>query len=191
MYGIFGTGAVDWIREEELCQEFLVFDTPSIVVFKENANDDGEKYTGEFNWKKISTFASKKMQSFISIVHNDNYESFINRDPQSYKVLVFSDKKSPSALVKTLSKIYNGKLLFGYVRKDEPELLEKFQVTQFPTILVVTDPSTNAVEKFTGEIGLENLKSFFREYAYFKKNIPQKVSELGKMIFRIFSVSLT
>ena len=180
MYGIFNTGAVDCIREEELCQEFLVFDTPSIVVFKENANDDGEKYNGEFKWKKISSFASKKMQSFVSIIHNDNYDSFINRDPQNYKVLIFSDKKSPSALVKTLSKLYNGKLLFGYVRKDEPELMERFQVTQSPTILVITDPTTDAVDKFNGEIGLENLKDFFREYAYFKKNVPQKVAELGK-----------
>jgi hypothetical protein len=44
-YDIFGTGAIDWLAESELCDEFLIFETPIVVVFKEDANHDGDKYT--------------------------------------------------------------------------------------------------------------------------------------------------
>jgi len=183
MYGILGTGAIDCIQEEELCNEFLVFDTPSIMVFTESANDDGEKYDGVFKWNKIANFASKKMQSFLSIVHDDNYDGFIQREPENYKVLVFSDRKNPSALLKHLSKYYNNKLLFGYVRKNEAGLISKFGIQKFPSILVLTEPSENKYETYSGEANLDQLKSFFREYAFIDRSSQNKGQKFGKYIF--------
>ena len=180
MYGIFETGAIDCIEEEELWSEFLVFETPSIVVFTEDASDDGQKYTGEFKKQKISNFASKKMQSFLSIVHNDNYQNFIEREPENYKVLIFSDRKSQSPLLKHLSKIYNDKLLFGFVRKDEKELISRFGIQKFPTIIVLTNQQKDKGDVFEGEISLKNLQNFFREYAYFKKNKKVVGTKLSK-----------
>lgn len=169
MYGIFGTGAIDCIQEEELCQEFLIFETPTVVAFSENSSDDGDKYKGAFKWNKISKFASKKMTSFVSIVNTDNYLSFIQREPESHKILIFSDKKSPNALIKTLSRYFKGKLLFGFVRKEESDLIQKYNIQKFPTILALTDPDTFTADIYSGEPTLENLKTFLREYAYFKK----------------------
>jgi thioredoxin-like negative regulator of GroEL len=41
MFGIIKVGAIDCHAEEELCEEFGVYDTPKIKIFTENANDDG------------------------------------------------------------------------------------------------------------------------------------------------------
>jgi hypothetical protein len=158
----------------------LIFETPIVVVFKEDANHDGDKYKGELKTIKIANFASNRMQSFVSIVHQDNFESFTNRDQDLHKVLIFSDRKNPSSLVKHLSKFYNNKLLFGYVRKEDTELIQKFNVTTFPTILTLTDPSSESYKTFTDEISIKNLKDFFREYAYFKKS-PTVSSTLSKL----------
>jgi hypothetical protein len=73
MYGIIKVGAIDCNEDEELCEEFAVYQYPTIMVFQENYSDEGEKYTGDRNWKSIANFATKLMQSFVSIVSSDNY----------------------------------------------------------------------------------------------------------------------
>ena len=45
-----------------MCEEFGVYDVPTIMAFTENIKDEGEKYKErDFSWKKISNFATKKM----------------------------------------------------------------------------------------------------------------------------------
>lgn len=77
MFGIVKVGAIDCREEEELCEEFMVFNTPKIKIFTEDANDDGEEYNSKMIWKSISGAAASKMQSFVRTVNKDNYESFI------------------------------------------------------------------------------------------------------------------
>ena len=78
MFGIIKVGAIDCRDEEELCEEFAVYEHPVIKVFTEDANDDGEKFNGAKNWKSISTAAAKKMQNFVRSVNKENYNSFID-----------------------------------------------------------------------------------------------------------------
>jgi hypothetical protein len=46
MYGIINVGAIDCLNEEELCEEFGVFEVPQLMIFTESFSEDGEKYTG-------------------------------------------------------------------------------------------------------------------------------------------------
>ena len=74
MYGIIQVAGVDCEEDEDICEEFLVFDHPTIMAFTDNFKDDGEKYTkGDYSWKKMAAFATKKMQSFVSPVNSGNY----------------------------------------------------------------------------------------------------------------------
>jgi len=73
MFGIFQIGAVDCLEDEELCEEFTVFETPTIKIFTEYASDEGEVYKGKKDWKSISAAAANKMQSFVNIVTVENY----------------------------------------------------------------------------------------------------------------------
>lgn len=54
MFGIIKVGAIDCRDEEELCEEFAVYDNPVIKVFTEDANDDGDTFRGKKNWQSIS-----------------------------------------------------------------------------------------------------------------------------------------
>jgi hypothetical protein len=80
------------------------------------------------------------MESFVSIVTEKNYDSFINEDQSKNKVLLFTNKKSTPPLFKALSKEYKGKLLFGQVKSSEEILIEKFKITNYPTLMMLTDP---------------------------------------------------
>ena len=123
MYGIIKVGAVNCEEDEELCEEFAMYNVPSLMIFQESYSDDGEKYTGKMEWKSIANAATAKMQSFVSIVTEENYAtSFITRDPAKYKVLLFTERKTTAPIFKALSKQYKEKLLFGEVRKSEVSL---------------------------------------------------------------------
>jgi hypothetical protein len=61
MFGIFKIAAIDCLEDEELCEEFTVYETPTIKIFTEYASDDGEVYRGKLEWKSISAAAANKM----------------------------------------------------------------------------------------------------------------------------------
>ena len=47
MYGIIKVGAIDCREEEELCEEYSVYDTPVIKIFTESEHDDGDVFNGK------------------------------------------------------------------------------------------------------------------------------------------------
>lgn len=176
MYGIIKVGAVDCQEEEELCEEFAAYQIPTIKVFQEAYSDDGERYTGKNEWKAISNFATQKMQSFVSLVNTENFQQFIDRDPAKYKVLLFTERKTTAPIFKALSKQFKDKLLFGEVRKSsQSELITKFGVTQFPTMLVITDPFTFESEKYADELKIDRLTKFLNQYSYKAASYEKKL----------------
>ena len=70
-------------------------------------------------------------------------------------MLLFTDKKTTPAIFKSLSKKFLDKLVFGEVRHTEAELVAKFKVAEFPTLLVVTDIETLTGDKYSGEIKVD------------------------------------
>lgn len=123
MYGIIKVGAIDCTKEEELCEEFSVFDVPQLMIFTESYSQDGERFTGTMDMNTIANAAAKKMQNFVSIVSEENFQSFCERDHTKHHVLLFTDKKSTPAIMKALSKQYLNKLIMGEVRASEEKLI--------------------------------------------------------------------
>ena len=119
LYGVIKLGAIDCSNDEELCEEFAVYDTPKLMVFQENYSDEGEAYKGDIDEKKLSSFATSRMQNFVSVVNKDNYNAFIDREFSRYHVLIFTERKTTAPLFKALSKTYKERLQFGEVRKSE------------------------------------------------------------------------
>jgi hypothetical protein len=75
----------------------------------------------------------------VSIVTEQNFDSFIQRDSSKHHVLLFTDKKTTPVIMKSLSKKYLNKLLIGEIRTSEAVLVDKFKIVKFPTLLVVSD----------------------------------------------------
>lgn len=82
LYGIVRVAAIDCDEDEEMCEEFTIYDVPKIIAFTENYRDDGEKYTDKYDWKKMSSFVTKKMQDFVSVVTLNNYNDFFEREKE-------------------------------------------------------------------------------------------------------------
>ena len=178
MYGILKVGAVECEDDEELCEEFGVYQVPTLMVYQESYGDDGEKYQGKLDWKSIGNFATYKMQSFVSIVTLDNYEQFVNREPSKYKVLLFTQRKTTAPIFKALSKQYKDKLLFGEVRQSEKALVDKFNVKTLPTLMVITDPYEYTGEVYSGDLKIDQLTKFLNQYSYKTATYEKKLEIL-------------
>jgi hypothetical protein len=81
-------------------------------------------------------------------------------------VLLFTERKTTAPIFKALSKQFKDKLLFGEVRKSEADLIQKFKVMTFPTLLAVTDPFTHEGETYSGELKIDRLTKFLNNYSY-------------------------
>ena len=96
----------------------------------------------------------------MSIVTAETYESFVSRDPSKYKVLLFTERKSTAPIFKALSKQFKDKLVFGEVRKSETDLITKYKVTQFPTLLVISDPHAYEGEAYQKDMKIDLITKF-------------------------------
>jgi len=105
---------------------------------------------------KIMNAAAKKMQSFVNVVTEGNWESFIERDRATkHKILLFTDKKATPTVYKALSKKYLQRLNLGEVKNTEEALVKKFGIDKYPTIIAVTDPENDGFEKYEGEMNID------------------------------------
>lgn len=173
LYGMIKVGAIDCLQEEELCEEFSVYDVPRILIFTENQADDGDKFNGKMDANSIMNAAAKKMQSFVSVVSESNYDSFVERERATkHKILLFTEKKTTPTIYKALSKKYLDKLIFGEVKQSDEALIKQFGITEFPTIMALTDPDNYQGEKYEGEMKIDQLTKFLGNYAY---STPKKV----------------
>jgi protein disulfide-isomerase A6 len=108
------------------------------------------------DWNSLANAATKKMQSFVSIVTDSNHADFIEREPLKHKILLFTDKKTTPAQFKALSKKYLNKLVMGEIRNSEVDLVKKYGVTSFPAVVALTDVDNLAnCDKYTGELKVD------------------------------------
>ena len=99
---------------------------------------------------------AKKMQSFVSVVSESNYSSFVERERATkHKILLFTEKKSTPTIYKALSKKYLDKLVFGEIKQSDEALVKQFGITEFPTIMALTDPENQQGEKYEGEMKID------------------------------------
>jgi len=119
------------------------------------------------------------MESYVSFVNDENYEVFIKENFDKQIVLTFTQKKQTPALLKSLSKDYKGKLVFGEVRDTSKKLIQKYKINKFPTMLVVTDGDIYEGIRYEGEMKKDPIKDFLREFAYTTNKLKRKTSSTG------------
>ncbi len=107
-------------------------------------------------------------------VNSENIESFLaNR--LFNKVLLFTDKTQTPLLYRGLSSFYYDRLLFGEIEKDQIDLLKRFKVKTFPTLLMYVTQEDDIeldeprVVQYKDMIAGRNIVVFVNEYALKQK----------------------
>lgn len=100
--------------------------------------------------------------------------------------MIFTDRKTTAPLFKSLSKTYKDKLTFGEVKKSETELYEKYNITETPALVAITDPTNFKADKFENlaEMKIDQIKKFLSKYAYMETQKVEKVLELHHLTMK-------
>jgi thioredoxin-like negative regulator of GroEL len=167
LYGIIRVAAVNCIAdaEEALCEDFTVYDVPKVQVFPANSRLEPLNYEGPIDYNSIAGFAVQQMESFVKIVTDNNYEEFVHEDFDKTKVLLFTAKKSTPPLLRALSKDFKGRVVFGEVRQSNQKLIQKFQINNFPTLLVLSDALNHQGVAYQAEFKKDQMAKFLREHS--------------------------
>ena len=182
--GLFNGGAVNCIEDEEICDEFDVSHTPSIVFFGENEKDYNN-YKGKIDFNSLFSYATKRMSYYVNEISKDKLSDFFSKRPEKYHVLLFTSKSATPSMYKALSQLFINKLIFGEIKQTETELIKLFKIKNFPTLMVVLDEERNKYDLYRGKITYEDVKNYLNKYSEKKKNVD--TSKVKEMTYNLYS----
>ena len=189
--GLFNTGEVNCIEDEEICEEFEVQHTPVIVFFGENEKDYN-KYGGKLDYNSLFSYATKRMSYYVNDVTKNKLSEFFAKKPEKYHVLLFTSKNSTPSMYKGLSKFFINKLIFGEVMQSETELIKLYNIKKFPTLMVILDEEKNKYDLYNGKITYEDIKNYLNKYINKKKNVDtSKVKEMTSNLYNTLGICST
>ena len=178
--GLFNAGAINCIKDEEICEEFEVSQTPSIMFFSENEKDYN-RYDGKVDFNSLFNYATKRMSYYVNEITKEKLNDFFSKKNDKYHVILFTSKDSTPSLYKALSKFFINKLIFGEVHKTQTELVELFKIR---TLMVMLDEEKNKYEIYKNKMNYESIKSYLNKFVNKKKNVNNnKIKEMNYNIY--------
>ncbi|MBA7489728.1 hypothetical protein ES702_00262 [subsurface metagenome] len=160
--------AVDCDEESNkpFCAQFGVQGFPTLKIVKPGKKAGRpivEDYQGPREAKSIIEAVSDKITNHVKRLKADTLDAWVEGGSQA-KAIVFSEKGTTAPLVKALAIDFLGSIEFAQVRSKETDAVNKYDVTQFPTIVLLSDKG-EVLEKYNGEISKEALTKFLSQIA--------------------------
>ena len=181
--GLFNAGAVNCIKDEEICEEFEVDHTPSIIFFSENEKEYN-KYEGKVDFNSLFNYATKRMSYYVNEITKEKLSEFFSKKNDKYHVILFTSKDATPSLYKALSKLFINKLIFGEIHKTQTELVQLFKIREFPTLMVMLDEEKNKYEIYKNKMNYESIKSYLNKFVNKKKKVnTDKIKEINYNIY--------
>merc|ERR1712048_711559 len=148
------------------CEKNKITETPALMMYPTNPQP-AYLWEGKMETKAISGRISKMIPDFSTILKKEDADAWLTTDPTKPKILLFSNKKSPPTIFKALSSetVFRRTVKFAFVSEDNEELVGKFRVKKFPTIIMQRGGKAEVKETYTGEINFLNLKEWINLFS--------------------------
>ena len=182
--GVFRVAAINCHKEREICvSQFKVKNFPTIKGYPKSKKSHGELFNDQsITVQSIGHFANGLMENKVKNITKENYERFINVEPEKFKIILFSKRSHSSILIKSLALSLSEIMSFGFVPKTETFLIEKFNVETLPSLILVQNPSEFKGLKYAGEFTKERIMMFLRENA---KGNPMKIKPFSGKVLQL------
>jgi len=174
LHGIVHVGAVNCDEDKQVCGAFGIQGFPTVKLFpwstvpvKDGQPGQVMKQPVDYNGaRSAAALVNAAIDMIPNFVHNINNaaseEKFFGNSLT--KVLLFTDKSSTPTLFKALALEYRNRLAFGYIKNSNKELVEKFGVEKYPTVLV-QKKGEDTTTAFEDKISFDALNSFLKKFA--------------------------
>jgi len=145
------------------CEKNNVKTTPAVMIYPTNPIP-AYIWEGKMEAKAIASRVAKSIPDSSTQITNDNIDAFLSTEPTKPKIILFSNKKSPPTLFKALSSetVFRRTVKFGFVSESEADVVSRFKVKKFPTILKQQGGKIEIKDKdqYKGEINFHALKDW-------------------------------
>ncbi|KIW07852.1 protein disulfide-isomerase domain [Verruconis gallopava] len=121
-----------------------------------------EDYQGARTAKAIVDAVVEKIPNHVKRVTDTTMDEWLKEANGKAKAILFSDKGTTSALLKSLAIDYLGSVSVAQVRDKEKDTVAKYGITKFPTFVVVPAGSEEPLV-YSGDLKKEAMSKFITE----------------------------
>ena len=162
-YGMYlKIAIVNCSKELELCNKMGIQTYPKFVLYyQRNQKIEITLHEGlkpEFLLKQNIEL----MDNNVLKVADYNYAAFVKENFGKPILLLFTSRKNTGIMFLSLANEYKDKIIFAEISKDDP-LTSKFNITDFPTLMLLTDPINYKGKKFEGSLTKSLIMHFLNE----------------------------
>merc|ERR1719356_1053047 len=143
------------------CKKLGVEQTPTIMIYPVNPMP-AFKYEGKLEAKGIAAKVTRFIQDMSTKLTKDNVDGFVTTDATKPKVVLFSNKKTVPTIWKALSSetVFKRTVKFGFATEEDADLVAKFKVKKYPTVLMQRGSKAEIKEEYKGEMKFLALKDW-------------------------------
>jgi len=124
-----------------------------------------EDYNGERSAKAIVETMKGKIPNHVTKIADKDLESFLAKANDSAKAILFTEKGTTSAILKSVAVDFLGSITFGQVRDKERATCELFGIEKFPTLVLLPGGPDEEPRRFHGELVRAGMIPFLSQIA--------------------------
>jgi len=143
------------------CKKQGVTETPAVMIYPINPQPTYQ-YKDKMEAKTLTSKLGKLIPDFSVRVTKDNADTFLTTDPTKPKALLFTNKKGVPTIWKALSSetVFKRTVKFGIVHEDETDIVQRFKVKKFPSVLLQRGGQVGKTEAYKGDMSFSGLKDW-------------------------------
>jgi protein disulfide-isomerase A6 len=168
---------------KSLCSQLGVQGFPTLKIIKPGSKPGKpiiEDYQGARTAKAIIDAVVDKIPNHVKRVQDSGLDKFLSESPEAPKAMLFSEKGSTSALIRSLAVDFLGVVNFAQIRSKETVAVEKYGVTQFPTLVVLPGADKEPI-LYTAEMKKTPMLAFISQVASPNPDPAPKQAKLSKV----------
>jgi len=179
MKGMAKVAAINCDEWSVFCDKQGVKETPTVMIYPPNPVP-AFKYEGKMEQKGISGKIARFMPDLTEKLTKENIDKYLSTEPSKPKVMLFSNKKSAPLMWKALSSetVFKRTVKFGFVTEDQDDIVKRFKVKNFPTVVMQRGTKGEVKETYKGELKFLALKDWVNLHS--ESGMGDKVSGGGK-----------
>lgn len=121
-----------------------------------------DDYQGPRTAKGIVDSVVEKINNHVKRVSDKDLDEFLANDEESAKALLFTEKGTTSALLKSIAIDFLDVITVGQVRNTQKKAVEKFGIEKFPTLVLLPGGDKDAII-YDGDLKKEPMVQFLSQ----------------------------
>ncbi len=151
----------------------------------------------EYSENLVYSFITSNILNKGLKLDNDNINTFLENHEYN-KLILFTDKKQTPLIFRGLTNYYYNQLMLGEIEKEQYDLIKRFNVTKFPTLMVyktqenaIDSLDKPVMEFYKGKINSKDIIEFLKEFVLPNKKYLNKklnIQEGNNLIKKIETI---